>query len=119
MSESKAGSAPSSPQYDVAIVGGGVGGIYAGWRLATATPGEAARVRQGAGQNGKLKVVVFEGSDRIGGRLLSARPASFSDTTTCEIGGMRYMSSQTLVRSLVENQLKLPHYEQVVDQPAN
>src|SRR5260370_1881017 len=32
---------------------------------------------------------------------------------------MRYMSSQTLVRSLVENELKLPHYQQVVDQSSN
>ena len=62
---------------------------------------------------------MFEGSDRIGGRLLSARPPGFPDATTCEIGGMRYVSAQTLVRSLVENELKLPRYEQVVDQPDN
>ena len=32
---------------------------------------------------------------------------------------MRYVSSQTLVRSLVENELKLPRYQQVVDQDNN
>lgn len=116
---SKANSAHTSTHYDVAIVGGGVSGIYSGWRLLTAKPGESETLKRRAGTNGKLKVAVFEGSHRIGGRLLSARPPGFSKTTTCEIGGMRYVSSQTLVRSLVENELKLPHYEQIVYQPNN
>jgi monoamine oxidase len=118
MSKSKPASAQTA-HYDIAIVGGGVGGIYSGWRLVTAKPGEPFLAKQGAGKDGKLKVIVFEGSDRIGGRLLSARPPSFSHKTTCEIGGMRYVSSQTLIRSLVENELKLPHYPQVVDQSSN
>lgn len=84
-------------------------GIYSGWRLLTDASGASA--------NTPRKVVVFEGSDRIGGRLLSARPQGFSDKTTCEIGGMRYVSSQTLVKSLVENVLKLCRYEQVVYNP--
>jgi monoamine oxidase len=119
MSKSKPGSTPPFTDYDIAIVGGGVGGIYSGWRLVTANPRESATLKNWAGQSGSLRVAVFEGSDRIGGRLLSARPPSFSDTTTCEIGGMRYVSAQTLVRSLVENKLKLPHYPQVVDLPGN
>src|SRR5262245_9273917 len=90
------------PDYDVAIVGGGVSGIYTGWRLVTAKPREGRHLRP-AGSTGKIRVAVFEGSDRIGGRLLSARPPGFPDSTTCEIGGMRYVSSQPLVRSLVEN----------------
>ena len=106
-------------QYDVAIVGGGVSGIYCGWRLATANLDASERLRSWARPAGKLKIAVFEGSDRIGGRLLSARPPGFSDKTTCEIGGMRYVSSQTLVRSLVENELKLPSYQQVTYQPNN
>lgn len=113
------GKSASSTQYDIAIVGGGVSGIYSGWRLLTAQTGESELLRNWARPSGKLKVAIFEGSDRIGGRLLSARPPSFSDTTTCEIGGMRYVSSQTLVRSLVENELKLPRYEQVVYQDNN
>lgn len=106
-------SSQSSPDYDVAIVGGGVSGVYTGWRLVTANPGEVKHL-SGSGNNGALKVALFEGSDRIGGRLLSARPAGFSDRTACEIGGMRYVSSQDLVRSLVENELKLHRYKQVV-----
>jgi monoamine oxidase len=109
----------SSPQYDVAIVGGGIGGIYSAWRLLSAKSGDSPRLKQWAGKSGKLKVAVFEGSERIGGRLLSARPPGFGSKTTCEIGGMRYVSSQTLVRSLVENELNLARYQQVVDQPSN
>ena len=35
------GKSASTGQYDIAIVGGGVSGIYSGWRLATAKPGES------------------------------------------------------------------------------
>ena len=101
---------------DVAIVGGGIGGIYTAWRLATSPlAGDAARW---AGPTGKLKIAVFEGSDRIGGRLLSATPPGMPNTV-CEIGGMRYVSSQVLVRSLVENKLQLVREEQIVDRPEN
>jgi Flavin containing amine oxidoreductase len=117
MAKSARAASQSSPDYDVAIVGGGVSGIYSGWRLVTAGPGKSGQPTHRARKNGRLKIAVFEGSDRIGGRLLSARPPGFTDSTTCEIGGMRYVSSQTLVRSLVENELKLPRYEQVVYNP--
>jgi monoamine oxidase len=119
MSQANRNSSDVSTHYDVAIVGGGISGIYSGWRLATAKPGECATLKGPTGKNDKLKVAVFEGSQRIGGRLLSARPPGFPDTTTCEIGGMRFVSSQTLIRSLVENELKLPHYKQVVNEPNN
>ena len=117
--ESSSTSASTATQYDVAIVGGGVSGIYCAWRLATAEPGASERLGSWTRRSGKLRVVVFEGSERIGGRLLSARPPGFSDVTTCELGGMRYVSSQKLVRSLIENKLKLPSYPQVVNQPNN
>jgi hypothetical protein len=104
----------SSPQYDVAIIGGGISGIYSGWRLITADSSQSKKLHAWPGRTGKLKVAVFEGSDRIGSRLLSARPPGFDNTVT-EIGGMRYVSSQVLIRSLVENELKLPRFEQVVD----
>src|ERR1700744_6150422 len=109
----------ASTQYDVAIVGGGVSGVYTGWRLMTANAGQSPVLKKwGAGKKG-LKVALFEGSNRVGGRLLSARPPGFTDETTCEIGGMRYVSAQEIVRSLIENELKLPRYPQVVDYNAN
>lgn len=107
------------PDYDIAIVGGGISGIYTGWRLITANAKSSPLLKKwAAARNGKLKIAVFEGSHRIGGRLLSARPPGMPHTT-CEIGGMRYVSSQTLVRSLIENELHLPRHEQIVDQPGN
>jgi Flavin containing amine oxidoreductase len=100
-------------------IGGGISGIYTGWRLATAKPEASSKLRSWAGaRKGKLKVGVFEGSQRIGGRLLSAQPPGMPNVI-CEIGGMRYVSSQTYIRSLIENELKLPRHEQTVDVPQN
>ena len=57
---------------DVAIVGGGVSGVYSGWRLLT---------------RGKRKrVTVFEASDHVGGRLLSV-PAPGIPNLVAELGG--------------------------------
>src|SRR5579884_2128607 len=71
MSNGKGKSAKTSTHYDVAIVGGGVSGVYSGWRLLTAGAGESPQLKKLAGKNEKLKVAVFEGTNRIGGRLLS------------------------------------------------
>lgn len=102
------------PDVDVAIVGGGIGGIYAGWRLMT-SPHGAGLAADWARARGNLKVALFEGSDRIGGRLLSARSPLLPDTTA-EIGGMRYVSpAQKRVKGLVENVLRLPTHKQTVD----
>jgi hypothetical protein len=110
---------------DVAVVGGGVSGIYAAWRLLTSEPGDGLAAAWAKARGG-LKVALFEGSDRIGGRLLSARSPLLPDTTA-EIGGMRYVVSgkdnvkgpQRLVQGLVEKVLKLPVHEQTVDVDTN
>lgn len=107
------------PDLDVAIIGGGVGGIYTGWRLMTSQLGNGLAANWAAARGGALKVKLFEGSDRIGGRLLSARSPHMPDTTA-EIGGMRYVSpSQTRMKNLVETVFKLPTHEQVVNRPGN
>jgi monoamine oxidase len=82
---------------DVAIVGGGVSGAWSGWRLTDPSAGKK-RLR---------RVALFEGSDRIGGRLLSVHFPGQSKVA-CELGGMRYMSSQSIVKWLVEDELQLP-----------
>ncbi|MCB0082930.1 MAG: FAD-dependent oxidoreductase, partial [Caldilineaceae bacterium] len=61
---------------DVAIIGAGVSGVYSAWRLKQADPSR--------------NVVVFEGSDRIGGRLLSVRPPDIPNMVA-ELGGMRIL----------------------------
>src|SRR5262249_1230406 len=61
-------------QIDVAIVGGGVAGTYCGWRLQTAQSPRNA--------------VLFEMSDRIGGRLYTRTDAGIPGGVG-ELGGMR------------------------------
>ncbi|HEX8354161.1 MAG TPA: FAD-dependent oxidoreductase, partial [Pyrinomonadaceae bacterium] len=97
---------------DVAIVGGGVSGVYSAWRLRQADPNR--------------KIVVFEGSGHIGGRLLSVRPPDITDMVA-ELGGMRILPAvQPLITKLIEvlNE-ELPAGEQIetydfpVDKPQN
>lgn len=80
----------TGPVLDVAIVGGGVSGLYCAWRLLDAAPRER-----------KPRIGVFEGSHRVGGRLLSLTPPGMPNTR-CELGGMRYMSRHVLVSALVQ-----------------
>lgn len=71
---------------DTAIVGAGVGGLYAAWRLLD------------CGQH-PGGIAVFEGSARVGGRLFSV---TMPGTTgiAAEFGGMRFLSSHRLITSV-------------------
>ena len=102
----------SKHKIDIAIVGGGVSGIYSAWRLRKSDP--------------KRKVAVFEASDHIGGRLLSVQPPDISNMVA-ELGGMRILPKvQPLITRLlaVLNGI-LPLDEQIetydfpVDEPQN
>lgn len=73
---------------DIAIVGGGVSGVYSAWRLQQADP--------------QRKIVVFEGSANIGGRLLSVRPPGIANMVA-ELGGMRILPAvQPLITRLIQ-----------------
>ena len=72
---------------DVLVVGSGVSGCYAAWRLSQSNPA--------------LRIAVCERSDRIGGRLWSVKPTGHSDQVA-ELGGMRIASSQTPLLNLVD-----------------
>ncbi len=97
---------------DIAIVGGGVSGVYSAWRLKQASPGK--------------KIVVFEGSGHIGGRLLSVQPPDIKNMVA-ELGGMRILPAvQPLINNLIkEINAALPASEQIelydfpVDKPQN
>lgn len=95
---------------DVAIVGGGVSGVYSGWRL----------LKKGGRQN----VTVFEAGNHIGGRLLSV-PAPGINNMTAELGGMRILPAvQPRITALLKELNKLPGvqidtYDFPVDQPQN
>ena len=89
---------------DVAIVGGGVSGVYTGWRLLTSDLSNSP-VKAYADESGRLNVHVYELSDRIGGRLISLDPPEISGIKA-EFGGMRYLTNQPLVCDLIDK-LKL------------
>ncbi len=95
--------AAAGPELDVAIVGGGVAGTYAAWRLRQERP--------------HLRVRLFEASDRIGGRLHSvAFPQA--PHLVAEAGGMRFLEAHAHVFGLV-NHLGLPSRDYPIDRDAN
>lgn len=97
---------------DIAIVGGGVSGVYSAWKLQQRYP--------------KKKIVVFEFSDHIGGRLLSVKPPDI-DNMVAELGGMRILENTQplivqLLKDLNENLPKgerIETYDFPVDEPQN
>jgi len=74
---------------DVAVIGGGISGLYTAWRLSG----------MDTGLNRK-RVQIFEASDRIGGRLQSVTLPGM--TIIGELGGMRYLDDQKIVATLIE-----------------
>ncbi len=85
---------------DIAIVGGGVSGVYSAWKLQQKYP--------------RKKIVVFEGWDHIGGRLLSVVPPNIPNMVA-ELGGMRILqNAQPLIVALIDELNKqLPEAEQI------
>lgn len=78
-------------RYDVAVIGGGISGVYTAWRLKQSDP--------------SLKVAVFEYGDRIGGRLYSY-PMPGMPHIKAELGGMRWLAQHEIVVGLIDH-LKL------------
>jgi monoamine oxidase len=97
---------------DIAIVGAGVSGLYVAWRLKTQFPAKT--------------VVVFEASERLGGRLLSLRPPEIPNMVA-ELGGMRILPAvQPRIKKLIDvlnrlltagDKIELFHFP--VDEPQN
>ncbi len=82
----------------MAIVGGGVSGLYSAWRLL----GVDNEPIDPDAATTKPSVTVFEAGKRLGGRLLSPTPPDLPNLRA-ELGGMRYMSSQQLISKLIEH----------------
>ena len=98
----------STEVLDYAIVGGGVSGLYSAWRLLADVPAGATLPR----------VAVFEGSGRLGGRLLSVVPPKIPNARV-ELGGMRVIChTQEWTSSLVQY-LKLDTETLLDVQPQN
>lgn len=85
--------ATSRLEVDMAIVGAGVSGLYSGWRLLTSP-------------NRPQSIHIFDLSDRIGGRLESVVLPGMK--ISGELGGMRYMTQQEIVTTLIERIFSLP-----------
>ncbi len=79
---------------EVAIVGAGVSGLYAAYRLMTGE-GDTLPGNQ---------VQIFDMSNRIAGRLESATLPGMN--VVGELGGMRYLTSQQIVTTLIEQIFK-------------
>jgi monoamine oxidase len=75
-------------RYDVAVIGGGISGVYTAWRLKQADP--------------TLNIGLFEYSDRIGGRLYSY-PMPGMPHIKAELGGMRWLTSHEIVVGLIDH----------------
>jgi monoamine oxidase len=73
---------------EVAIIGAGTSGLYSAFRLTSDKKYKASQVQ------------VFDMSNRIGGRLDSVMMPGMNFWG--EIGGMRYLTSQEIVTSLIE-----------------
>jgi monoamine oxidase len=82
---------------DCAVVGGGISGLYAAWRL-SASP-------QPAAGNAPLSVRVFEAHTRVGGRI-DTLPVGHS-TAGVEMGAMRFWKTMQMVTALLD-QLQIP-----------
>ncbi len=84
---------------EVLIVGAGIAGLTAAWRLHQAGVG----------------VRVLEGQDRIGGRMFSLRDF-FPDGQVCELGGELIDTTHVSIRNLAA-ELEIPLDDFVLDDP--
>jgi protoporphyrinogen oxidase len=86
---------------DIAVVGGGVAGAYAAWRLLqTEARRGPLQYMAALNQDDKIRVELFEYSGRIGGRLYSLRLPG-APHLPIELGGMRFLNTHKRVMSLV------------------
>lgn len=91
---------------DIAIVGGGVSGCYAAWRLINTRKEdlpEDSPLLKIWGDKDKLDIQLYEYLDRIGGRLWSVEllRENFPGEMT-EFGGMRFFKQMHIVWQLVD-----------------
>ncbi len=88
------------PGGEVLIVGAGLAGLTAGWRLHQAG----------------ISVRILEGQDRVGGRMFSLRDF-FPDGQVCELGGELIDTQHVNIRNLAA-ELDIPLDDFVLDDPA-
>jgi hypothetical protein len=85
---------------DVIVVGGGVAGAYAAWRLQTGQVDPSRSNLPAAPQD--RTIAVLEASGRIGGRLESLSPPGAPELLG-EFGGMGFTAKNTILTALVDD----------------
>jgi monoamine oxidase len=105
----------------VIIVGAGVAGLYAAWRMCLDKTGQSVTGLQPS------DVLVLESGSRIGGRLFTKPLSEFlprdsdvpkTPAARAELGGMRFLNFHTWVGSLAK-ELGLNYVDFPADSPAN
>lgn len=87
-----------SAQYNAIVIGGGVAGAYAAWRMLR---GDTSPQSPLPPDPANRSIALFEMSDRIGGRLESLVPPGMQNLRA-EFGGMGYTSNDALVNAMVK-----------------
>lgn len=80
---------PPENDLDTAIIGAGMAGLYAAWRL----------LRHGVPPD---RIGVFEADGRIGGRVLTVRPPQ-DESLALDLGAHSFSSTHTIVEGLVRH----------------
>jgi len=91
--------------FDIAVVGGGVAGAYAAYRLSTAEAGNCPKLNALRRGRSPLRLTLLEESDRIGGRLWSHTDSRFPDMIM-ELGGQGFSELQQNVYGLCTRELR-------------
>ena len=79
---------------DIAIIGAGASGTYTAWRLS----------KEASSKGKKIKLYDYlriDGKPHVGGRLWSTHLKDLEYTRKAEVGGMRYLTSQTIVTNII------------------
>ncbi|GAA1273701.1 MULTISPECIES: NAD(P)-binding protein [Streptomyces] len=88
---------------DVAVIGAGVSGAYAAWRLLGPEAKHGPVLKELRRRRvGPLTVGLFEGGERVGGRLFSVTPPGMPHLHA-DLGGMRYLNNQPVIADLVDH----------------